>query len=99
MKVVVLGAGALGSILAGHLARAGEDVTLISRGARAHYLQHHGITITGLVDFTIPCAVVTDPARLSHADVARLTLRGSRSASPRSSITAARPPEKPVPRC
>ena len=65
---------ALGSILAGHLARAGEDVTLISRGARAHYLQHHGITITGLVDFTIPCAVVTDP-QLSHADVCIVTVK------------------------
>ncbi|MCI0802680.1 MAG: NAD-binding protein, partial [Chloroflexi bacterium] len=38
MKVAVLGAGALGSILAGHLARAGEDVTLIARGDRAGYL-------------------------------------------------------------
>ncbi len=75
MKVVVLGAGALGSILAGHLARAGEDVTLIARGARAHYLQHNGVTITGLVDFTIPCAVVTDPARLSHADVCVVTVK------------------------
>ena len=75
MKVVVLGAGALGSILAGHLARAGEDVTLIARGARASYLQHNGVTITGLVDFTIPCAVVTDPARLSHADVCVVTVK------------------------
>ena len=75
MKVVVLGAGALGSILAGHLARAGEDVTLIARGARANYLQHNGVTITGLVDFTIPCAVVTDPARLSHADVCVVTVK------------------------
>jgi len=75
LKVVVLGAGALGSILAGHLARAGEDVTLIARGARANYLQHNGVTITGLVDFTIPCAVVTDPARLSHADVCVVTVK------------------------
>ena len=75
MKVVVLGGGALGSILAGHLARAGEDVTLIARGARANYLQHNGVTITGLVDFTIPCAVVTDPARLSHADVCIVTVK------------------------
>jgi 2-dehydropantoate 2-reductase len=75
MNVVVLGAGALGSILAGHLARAGADVTLIARGARAQYVQHHGITITDLVDFTIPCPVVTDPARLSHADVCIVTVK------------------------
>lgn len=75
MKIVVLGSGALGSVLAGHLARADEDVTLIARGERAQYLQQHGVTITGLVDFTIPCPIVTDPARLSHADVLIVTVK------------------------
>ncbi|MQG27028.1 MAG: hypothetical protein FI723_01420 [SAR202 cluster bacterium] len=42
MKTVVLGAGALGSIIAGHLARAGEDVTLVARGDRAEYLRQNG---------------------------------------------------------
>ena len=46
MKVVVLGAGALGSVIAGHLARGGEDVVVIARGERAGYLHQHGITIT-----------------------------------------------------
>ena len=41
MKVVVLGAGALGSIIAGHLARAGEDVTLLARGDRAEHHELH----------------------------------------------------------
>ena len=35
MKLVILGAGALGSVFGAHLARAGEDVTLIARAARA----------------------------------------------------------------
>ena len=35
MRFVILGAGALGSIIAGHLARAGEDVMVIARGDRA----------------------------------------------------------------
>jgi 2-dehydropantoate 2-reductase len=69
MRFVVLGAGALGSILAGLLARAGEDVTVIARGHRASYLQQQGITITGLADFTITCPVVTDPMKLHGADV------------------------------
>ena len=54
MKIVILGAGALGTVLSAHLARAGEDVTLIARGQRAAFLQEHGATITGLVDFTVP---------------------------------------------
>ena len=48
MKVVILGAGALGSIIGGHLARAGEEVTVIACGQRAAYVRQHGMTLTGL---------------------------------------------------
>ena len=65
MKVVILGAGALGSIVGGHLARAGEEVTIVARGQRAAYLQQHGITLTGLADFTVPVAVTTQPQTLA----------------------------------
>ena len=67
MHIVILGAGALGTVLGAHLARAGEDVTLIARGQRAAYLQEHGATITGLVDFTVPVRVVTDPSQVHAA--------------------------------
>ena len=69
MKIVVLGAGTLGSIIGGHLARAGEEVTIIARGPRATYLQQHGITLTGLADFTVPVAVTTQPQTVREADV------------------------------
>jgi 2-dehydropantoate 2-reductase len=69
MRFVILGAGALGSLLAGHLARAGEDVMVVARGDRARYVRQHGITITGLADFTIACPVITDPMALREADV------------------------------
>ena len=35
MKYIIVGAGALGSILGGNLIRAGADVTLLVRGAPA----------------------------------------------------------------
>ncbi len=69
IKIVILGAGALGSILGGHLARAGEEVTIIARGPRAAYIQHHGLTLTGLADFTVPVAVTTQPQTVREADV------------------------------
>src|SRR5499427_6338561 len=69
MKIIVLGAGSLGSIIGGHLARAGQEVTIIARGQRATYLEHHGITVTGLADFTVPVAVTTKPQTVSEADV------------------------------
>src|SRR5215475_613635 len=75
MKIVILGAGALGTVLGAHLARAGEDVTLIARGQRAAYLQEHGATITGLVDFTVPITVVTAPQQVHNADVLMVTVK------------------------
>lgn len=75
MRFVICGAGALGSILAGHLARAGEDVALVARGARAAYLKDNGITITGLVDFTAPCRIGTEPGELVETDVLILAVK------------------------
>ena len=86
MKMVILGAGALGTVLGAHVARAGEDVTLIARGQRAAYLQEHGATITGLVDFTVPVRVVTDPQQVHEADVLMVTVKTYDMASALQSI-------------
>ena len=75
MKIVVLGAGALGSIIAGHLAKSGENVTLLARGERAVYLKKNGITITGLARFNTPCAITTDPRQLYEADALIVTVK------------------------
>ena len=86
MKIVILGAGALGTVLGAHLARAGEDVTLLARGQRAAYLQEHGATITGLVDFTVPVPVVTDPSQVHNADVLIVTVKTYDMASALASV-------------
>lgn len=57
MRCVILGAGALGSILAAHLAAAGHVVTVIARGARLAHLARHPLRITGLVELTVACDV------------------------------------------
>ncbi len=75
MKIVVLGAGALGSILAGHLARAGQDVTLIARGPRAGLLAEKGVTLKGLADFTVKLRVIERPAELDACDVFVLSVK------------------------
>ena len=69
MKIVILGAGALGSIIGGHLARAGEEVMVIARGPRAAFVQQHGISLTGLANFTVPVQVTTNPQEVRAADV------------------------------
>ncbi|HLF76112.1 MAG TPA: 2-dehydropantoate 2-reductase [Dehalococcoidia bacterium] len=75
MNWLIVGAGALGSILAAHLARAGEDVTLLARGARAGLLRGTGVRLTGLADLTVPVRIVEDPRELARADVLVLTVK------------------------
>jgi ketopantoate reductase len=75
MNIVILGAGALGTVLGAHLAKAGEEVTLMARGYRAAYLQEHGATLTGLANFTVPVTVVTDPHQVREADVLIVTVK------------------------
>src|SRR5256885_11769000 len=63
----VLGAGAMGSILGGHLARAGHSVVMLARGERAQQLERHGLTIKGLVAFSTPVTTLREPAALKSA--------------------------------
>ena len=67
-EFAILGAGAIGSILGAHLARAGHSVTMLVRERRAAQL-HDGLRIKGLAEFTIPVQVLTDASQLRGADV------------------------------
>ncbi|HCO42856.1 ketopantoate reductase family protein [Immundisolibacter sp.] len=48
MRFVILGAGGLGSVIGGYLAKAGEDVTLICRQAHADAVNTQGLKISGV---------------------------------------------------
>ena len=45
MRVLVIGAGVIGSVYAGQLAQAGHDVVLLARGTRLGNLQHAGLRL------------------------------------------------------
>jgi 2-dehydropantoate 2-reductase len=62
----ILGAGAIGSIVGAHLARAGHRVVMLARGTRAAYLEEHGLAIRGLSEFTTPVRTLRD-ARALHS--------------------------------
>lgn len=47
MRVVILGAGGLGSLLGGYLANTGVDVTLVGRPAHTDAVTRDGLRITG----------------------------------------------------
>src|SRR3984893_6019720 len=68
-KMAVLGAGAIGSIIGAHLARAGHSVAMLARGRRAEHVASQGLAICGLEDFSTPVPVLRAPAQLRSADV------------------------------
>ena len=68
-KIAVLGAGAIGSIIGAHLARAGHSVAMLARGRRAEHVVSQGLVICGLAEFSTPVHVLRDPAQLRSADV------------------------------
>ena len=45
MKIAVIGGGAIGSVVAGFLAKEGEDVLLVARQAHVDAINENGLTI------------------------------------------------------
>ena len=53
MKIYVLGAGSIGSLFGGLLARAGNDVTLIGREEQVRAVNERGLEVFGVEEFTV----------------------------------------------
>src|SRR5688572_17707729 len=65
MKLLVYGAGVLGSLLAAGMHEAGHDVALLARGERLAALRRHGIQLAeddSPVVRRVPVPVVEEPA-------------------------------------
>jgi 2-dehydropantoate 2-reductase len=68
-RFAILGAGAIGSIIGAHLARAGHAVVMLARGQRAEDIERRGLVIRGLEEFSVRVPVCADPSRFEGADV------------------------------
>jgi 2-dehydropantoate 2-reductase len=75
MQFTIVGAGALGTILAAHLIAAGHEVTLVARGLRAAQLEREGLRLRGLREFDLPCTVVQPGAAIDPAGVVIYTVK------------------------
>jgi len=75
-KVVVAGAGTIGSLLAGHLARVAEVSVLTRREDHARALNEHGLHVSGRGDFTSQVRASTNPAELD-ADLLIVACKGN----------------------
>lgn len=76
MRFAVVGAGAIGAFVGALLSKAGEDVTLIARGAHLQAMQQHGVRVrSSLGEIEARPAVSEDPSTVGTVDVVLLTLK------------------------
>lgn len=76
MKIAIIGAGAIGAFLGAMLARSGEDVTLVARGANLRAMREHGVRVRGEIgNFQIKTKATDDLSGLGETDVVILTLK------------------------
>lgn len=75
MRVIVLGAGGVGSVVAGYLARAGNEVIMLARPGHAAAVQQTGLQIRGLEDFHVRVPALADARSLSEADMLIITVK------------------------
>jgi 2-dehydropantoate 2-reductase len=70
MRIAVVAAGGIGGYFGGLLARAGEDVGFIARGAHLEAIRRNGLTVQSVNgDFTVRAPAAADPAELRPADL------------------------------
>ena len=66
-RVCVVGAGVIGSLFAGHLARVAEVSVLCRRDEHARALNEHGLRVTGKAEFDVSVSAATSAAELPAA--------------------------------
>jgi 2-dehydropantoate 2-reductase len=71
MRIAVIGAGGTGGYFGGLLARAGEDVTFITRGAQMEALRMRGLTLESRLagTFTVPVQATDAPNEVGPVDL------------------------------
>jgi 2-dehydropantoate 2-reductase len=77
MRVAVVGSGAVGGYFGAKLARSGQDVTFIARGAHLAAMREHGLRIQSakLGDFVVFAPAEDDPSRVGPVDVVLFTVK------------------------
>lgn len=76
MRIAIVGAGGVGGLLAGLLARAGVDVVVVARGAHGEAIRREGLRIDSpLGAFTVRVPVVEDPSAAGPADAVLVSVK------------------------
>ena len=76
-RICIAGAGVIGSLLAGHLARVADVSVLARREEHARALNEEGLRVSGRSDFTATLTAATDPAALPEPDLVVVACKGT----------------------
>ncbi len=79
MKIIIYGAGAIGSVVGGYLRRAGHDVELIGRGEHIRVIQERGLKLVspgGTQVIRVPAVTNPDRIKFKTDDVVFLCMKG-----------------------
>jgi len=76
-RVCVVGAGVIGSLFAGHLARVAEVSVLTRRQEHADALNAEGLRVSGRSDFTVRLAASPDPGSLPEPELVIVACKGT----------------------
>ena len=77
MRFAILGSGAVGGYFGAKLARSGQDVTFIARGAHLAAIREKGLEVRSakLGDFTVQAAAESDTTRIGPVDVVIVSVK------------------------
>ncbi|MFA5909993.1 MAG: 2-dehydropantoate 2-reductase [Vicinamibacterales bacterium] len=77
MRFAILGSGAVGGYFGAKLARAGQDVTFIARGAHLEAMRAKGLDVKSaqLGDFNVQAPAESDTAKVGQVDVAIVSVK------------------------
>jgi len=95
MRFLVVGAGAVGGVIAGRLLQAGYDVTVVARGTHAAVMQDKGLRLESPSEtVTLALPVVVDPAahEWSPDDVVVLAVKSQDTVAVLTGLAAVAPP-------
>ncbi|MHA1772142.1 MAG: ketopantoate reductase family protein [Candidatus Thorarchaeota archaeon] len=76
MHVVIMGAGAIGSLYGGLLSLSGIDVTLVGRPPHVSQIRSSGLVLSGVLgDYIAYPEAIEDPTTIDHADFVFITTK------------------------
>lgn len=98
MRFAILGSGAVGGYFGAKLAKAGQDVTFVARGAHLEAIRHKGLEVRSpsLGDFVVRAPAESDTARIGPVDVAIVSVKAYDNATALPMLTPLVGPETVV---